>query len=124
MAGIMSMNTHLEGVLGFRGIFYLNFFYLLWSGSTMRSMSCQNISVYPASSDLLDMFPNLWCNNPKEAFFLGILFGDFDFSFVFTKNACFHWALCGNVTAFCLVSLENPMKTFDEKCKDALNLLT
>ena len=37
MAGIMSMNTHLKGVLGFRGVFDLDF-YLLWISDMMFIM--------------------------------------------------------------------------------------
>ena len=32
--------------------------------------------------------------------FLRIFFCDFDFSFIFTKNACFQFTLCSNVTEF------------------------
>ena len=52
--------------------------------------------------------PNLWWNNPKEIFLLGICFCDLDFSLVCTKKSCFLCALCGNFTTFCLLS---PKKT-------------
>ena len=76
-------------------------------------MSCQSFAVSPGSSDLLELSPNLWCNNTKEKLFLGICFCDFDFTIIFTKNACFLCDLCGNVTAFYSLSLrkttQNPL---------------
>ena len=49
MAGMMSMNTHLKGVLGFSDtldpgfllIFEIWYYEQKWSGSTLKSMSCQ-----------------------------------------------------------------------------------
>ena len=119
MAGMISMNTHLKSVLGFRAVFDLYFLFIvdIWhnvnkgSVSTLMSMSCQNVSVSPTSSELLDLCPNLWCNNSKETLFLGICFCDFDFYFIFTKNACFICALCGNVIAFCSLSLDKTVKS-------------
>ena len=120
MAGIMSMNTHFKGVLIFIGVFDLDFLFIvdIWhdtkkgSGSTLISMSCQKKSVYPAIIELLDLCPNIWCNNSRETFFLGICFCDFDFSFVFTKNACFICALCGNVTTLCSLSLNKTVSIY------------
>ena len=97
MAGMMSINTHLKSVLDFIAVFDLAFLFFvgIWhelqngSWSTLSSICCQNISVYPYSSDLVDLCPNLWCNNSRDTFFLGIFFCDFDFSFIFTKNECF-----------------------------------
>ena len=51
MAGMMSMNTHLKGVLGFRGVFDIDFFFIvdIWndvlkgSGYNLISISYQNI---------------------------------------------------------------------------------
>ena len=42
--------------------------------------------------------------------FLGILFCDFDFSFVFTKISCFLYALFDNVTSFCSLELKKTIK--------------
>ena len=47
---------------------------------------------------------------PKKMYFLGIFFCGFDFFFVFTKNACFIYALYSNVTAFLLLSLKKTMQ--------------
>ena len=66
----------------------------------LSSIYCQNVSVSPFIKDLVDLCPNLWCNNSKPTFFLGAIFFDLYFSFVFTKDACLFCALCGNVTAF------------------------
>ena len=97
MAGIMYMNNHLKCGLGFRGIFDISFLFIveIWydvqkgSLSTLRSMYCQIFSVSPASSDLVDLCPNISWNNPKETLFLIIFFCDFVFSFVLNKNAFF-----------------------------------
>ena len=117
---MLSMNTHLKGVLVFIGVFDLGFIFIveIWhdvhngSGYTLISISCQTISVYPDSRDLVDLCPNLWCNNSKEIFFWGILFCGFKFSFVFTKNACFFFAVCGNFATFCSLSLKKTVKTY------------
>ena len=67
--GMMSMNTHLKGVF-VSDLAYL-FIVDIWhdvkygSVSTLISMSCQTYAVSPSSSDIVDMCPNIWCNNPK-----------------------------------------------------------
>ena len=114
IAGMMSMNTNLQGVLGFRVVFdiYSLFIVDIWndvqkgSGSIMISMSFQKVSAYPASSDLVDLCTNIWCNHSKETLFLWIFFYDFDCFFIFTKNACFLCAMYGNVTVLCSLSLK------------------
>ena len=118
MSVMMSMNTHLKVVLGFRGLFNIDFLFIVdilhdvqkGSGSTLSSMSFQIFSVSPARIYLVNMCPNLWCNHSKETFFLGICFCSFEFYFVFTKNACFCCELCINVTVFCLLSLNKTLK--------------
>ena len=118
MSVMMSINTHLKSLLGFRGVFGPGFLFIvdIWhdvqngSGSTLSSISFQTFAVSPASSDLLDLCPNLWCNNSKETLFLGICFCDFEFSLVFTKNACFLCVMCSNVTAFCLSLLKKTVQ--------------
>ena len=67
MAGMMSMNTHLKGVLGFRDLFDIDFLFIvnIWndvhkgSGSNLISISYQTFAAYLDSSDLFDLFPNL-----------------------------------------------------------------
>ena len=96
-AGMMSTNTHLKGVWGFRGVFDLTFLFIVeilhdvknGSGYTLSSMSFQTFELCPANSDLVDICPILCYNNPKETFFLGICFCDYNFSFIFTKNGFF-----------------------------------
>ena len=119
VASMMSMNTHLNGVLDFRGIFDLGFLCIveIWYyvknrlGSTLSWMYCQTYSVSPPSSDLVDLCLNIWWNNTKETFFLGICFCDFEFSFIFTKNACFLCALYDIVTEFFSLSLKKTMQS-------------
>ena len=63
-------------------------------------MSCQEFSVSTAINYLVDICPNLWCNNYKLTFFLGDIFFYLYISFVSPKNTCFLCALCGGVTEF------------------------
>ena len=110
--------NHFEDVLRFRGFFDLAFWFIveIWhdvhnrSGSYLSSISCQEFSVSPDCSDLVNLRPHLWCNISKETLFLGIWFCVFDFYFVLIKNSCFLCALCGNITAFCLLSLKITMQ--------------
>ena len=37
--------------------------------STLNSMSCQTFTVYTEIIDLVDLCPNIWCNNLKDTFF-------------------------------------------------------
>ena len=133
MAGMVSIYTYLKYFLGFRGVFDLDFllFVEIWhdvqkgSGSTLSSMSFQNLALSPTSSEIVDLCPNIWWNNSEETFLLGIYFCDFDFSFVFSKHACFCCAMCDNVTAFCSFSLKkNLFKTLYEKVIYIPNSLT
>ena len=115
VAVMISINTHLKGVLYFRDVFDLDFLFIVYiwhdvnnvSGYTVSSIYFQTFSVSLASSDFVDLFPNIWCNNSKENFFLEICFYDFDFSFILTKKSCFRCALCSDVTTLCLLSLKN-----------------
>ena len=67
MAGMISMNTHLKGVLGFRVVFDIDFLFIvnIWndvqksSGSNLGSISYQIFTVSPDSSDLVDLCPNI-----------------------------------------------------------------
>ena len=123
MAGMMSMKTHLKGVLSFSGVFDLDFSFIvgIWndlqkgSGSTLRLISYQKFTVYPAISYLLYLCTNLWYNNPRENLFLGICFCDFDFSFVFTKNSCFavHFVVMSH--SYVHFQWIKPCKTIDSK---------
>ena len=49
---------------------------------------------------MVDLCPNLWCNNSKSTFFLGAIFFDFYICFIFTKNAYLLCEICVKVTAF------------------------
>ena len=130
----MSMDTYLKCVLGFRGVFDISFLFIvkIWhdvqngSGSTLSSIYFQKIAVSPDSSYLVGLCPNQWCNNPIETFFLGICFFYFGFSFLFTKNTCFICALYGNVTSFCLLSLnktvQNPLWKI-QLCPEFINAI-
>ena len=134
VAVMMSMDTHLKVVLDFGVVFYLYFLLIvkIWhdvqngAGSTLISMSCQQFSVSPASINLVDLCPNIWCNNSKKKVFLGICFCDFHFSFIFTKNAFFLCALCVNVTALCSLSLkktvQNPLLK-RKLCPEFINVI-
>ena len=90
-AGMISINTHLKDDLGFIGIFDLGFLFIVGilhyvhkgSVSTPISVSCQTLEVSPASSELVDLCPNLWCNNSRYNFFLEIF--DLHFSFFLSK---------------------------------------
>ena len=132
VTSMISINTHLKGVLGFIDVFDLYFLFIvdIWhdvnnvSGYTLSSIYCQTFTVSLASSDLVDIFPNLWYNNSKENFFLGICFCDFDFSFVSTKNACFLCVLCSNVTVFCSSSLKKKFQNTILKGRYVSNSLT
>ena len=79
---ILPIKTHLKVVFGFNGVLDLAFLFIedIWhyvpkgSGYIPSSISCQNFSVSPSINDLLDRCPNMWCNNSKETFFLGVTF--------------------------------------------------
>ena len=60
------------------------------------------------SSELVDLCPNLCCNNSRENIFSGGF--SFDFSFIFTKSLYFLCAICGNITAFCWLSLKKTVQ--------------
>ena len=74
------------------------------SGFILSLIYFQIIAVSPEINDLVDLCPNIWCNNPKAILFLGAILFDVEISFVFTKNECFLCALCGRVTEFFSVS--------------------
>ena len=67
VSGMISMNTHLKGVLDFRGVFGISFLFIVeilhdmhnGSGSNLRSIYFPKTAVSPASSYPVDMCPNL-----------------------------------------------------------------
>ena len=130
--GMMSVNTHMKGVLAFRGVFDISFLFIvkIWhdvqngSGSTLRPIYCQIFSVSPDSSDLVDMCTNLWWNNSKKKLFLGINFFDFDFSFIFTKDACLSVSCAVISPRSVHYFWINPCKTLHEKGSYFTNSLT
>ena len=81
--GIISIETHLKGAFGLRGILDLAFLSIegilrdvqKGSGSILSSTSSQTFTVSPDNNDLVDLFPNLLCSNSKAiSFFLVIYF--------------------------------------------------
>ena len=75
------MNTHLKGVVGFCGVFEIAFWFIVdilhyvqkGSGYTLRSISYQELIVSPASSELVDLHPNLWYNHSRDLFLFTFL---------------------------------------------------
>ena len=132
VAAMMFMNTHSKGVLDFRGVFDPAFLLIvvIWndvqngSVSTLSSIYFQTFLVSPSSSDHVDLWNNLRCNNPKETFFLENFLSDFEFSFIFTKNSCFICAMCGDVTEFYMSSPNKSVKTLYKKGRYVPNSLT
>ena len=59
------------------------------SGYVLSSTSSQTLAVSPANNDLVDLCPNLWCNNSKAIFFLAGNLFFFDTSWIFPLKACF-----------------------------------
>ena len=106
--GIMSIKTHQKGAFGLSGLLDLAFLFMeeIWhdvqkrSGYILSSISSQSLAVSPYNNYMVDLWPNLWCNNSKEIFFLDGNFFVFDISFISPKNACFRCVICGNVTTF------------------------
>ena len=132
VAGMISINNHLKGVLDFRGVSDLAFLFIvdIWhdvqngSGYTLSSMFFQTFAVYTASSDLVYLCPNIGCNNPKETFFLGISFCDFFFSFVSTKmNVFFVSCAVMSPRSVCYHKIKQ-CKTLNEKVRYVLHSFT
>ena len=92
VSGIISIKTHLKGAFGFNGFLELAFFhwrYLTWCTKRVWIYPKFNIlpkfSVSTSINELVDLFPNIWCNNPKATFFLGAIFFDFEIFFIYPK---------------------------------------
>ena len=106
--GIIIIFKPLKGSFGFSWILDLAFLFIedIWhdekkgSESILSSVSSKTLTVSQADNDLVDLWPNLWCNNSREIFFLAGDFFVFDVSLISPNNSCFLGALCGNVTAF------------------------
>ena len=106
--GIIPIKPHLKGGFGFSGILDLAFLFIeeilhyvqKGSGYILSSTPSQKSVVSPYNNYLVDMWPNLWCNNYRAIFFLAGNFFVFDIYLIYPKNAFFLYALCGNVTAF------------------------
>ena len=69
------------------------------SGSIFSFKSSLTLVVSPAKNDLVDFWPNLWCNNYTSMFFLAGNLFFFEISFIFPRKPCFLCELCGKVTA-------------------------
>ena len=118
MAGMMSMKTHLKGVLAFRGVLYLAFLFILdiWHdvqnglGSTLRSMYFQKKSISLASSNLVYPCPNIWCNNSKYTFFFRNLLLWFWRFLHFLQKCMFICDMWVNVTELCSLSLKKTVQ--------------
>ena len=112
VAGIISIKTHFKGAFRINGFLYLAFLFMeeIWHDvqkgyeSILSSISSQTLAVSPAINYIVDLWPNLWCNNSKAIFFLGANFFVFGICFISPQNACFWCALCGKVTAFLSLS--------------------
>ena len=91
----------------------------------LSSISHQILAVYPAINDMVDLCPNICCNNSKAICFLdGNLFV-FENFFISPQNACFPSALCGKVTVFSLCLQSTPYKTLFKKklCTKCINVI-
>ena len=132
MSAMININTHLKGVLVFSDVLDIGFLLIfrIWhyvqkgSGSILISMYFQTIIISLSSGNVVNPCPNLWCNNSRKSFFLGICFNDFGFSLVFTQNECFICALCRNITAFYSISLNKTVNTIFEKGRYVPSSLT
>ena len=109
--------THLKGAFGSNGFWarlFIHWIYLtlcakgVWIYPKLNILS--KVSVYIAINYLVDLFPNLWCNNSKATLFLGYIFFNLVFYFVFTKNSRFLCAPCGRVTTFSLLLTKYTMQ--------------
>ena len=104
---IISIKTHLKDAFGLSGILDLAFlsieeiWYDVQKGYVfiISSVYSQTLAVFPVNNDLVDLWPNLLCDNYIESFFQdGNLFV-LGISLILPQNACFLCALCVNVTS-------------------------
>ena len=117
--GIMSVKTYLKGDFGFSRFLELAFLFMedIWHDvqkgyeSILSSISSQTLALSPANNDMVDLFPNIWCNNSKACSFLDVNIFVFDISFISPKNACLFCAICGNVRIFSLLLRSTLSKT-------------
>ena len=93
--GIISIKTHFKGAFAFSAFLDLAFLFIEENfhdvqkgyGSIIISIYYQILVVYPSNNDMLDIWPNLLCNNYKAVFFLDGNFFVFDIYFIFPKNS-------------------------------------
>ena len=131
---IISIKTHLKCDFEFSGISDLAFLFIeeIWhdvkkgSGYILSSISSQKLALSPANNDMVDLWPNLWCNHSRAIFFLAGNFFFFDVSLIFPKNVCFLCTLCGNVTAFFSFApkytVQNPLWN-KQLCPEFINVM-
>ena len=120
VADMITMNTHLKCILGFTGCLWYRPFVDFWDltrcAERVRTYPDLNVlpkyAVYLSRSDLKYLCIILRYNNSREIFLLGISFSFFHVSFIFTKNACFLCALCGNITVLCSLAPKETVKNF------------
>ena len=112
----------MQGAFSFNGVLDQAFLFVedIWhdvqkgSGSILSSISFQNFAVSQAINDMVDLCPNLWCNNPKATFLLDVTLFDLAlYKYIFlTKNTCFLCEVCARVTTFFLLlpnyTVQNP----------------
>ena len=120
---MMSRNTHLKGILDFRGVPDIGFFYLFWRSDMMCRMY-QDLPQYKCLTknlQYLKLVVTLWIYVfisdaiiSKILCFPVFCLDDFEFSFVLTIIACFLCAFYGNVTVVCSLSLKKPCKNIFE----------
>ena len=131
---IISIKTHLKGAFGFIVILDLAFLFIeeIWhevqkgSGYILSSAYSQTLVVSPANNYLVDMYPNIWYSNSKAIFFLASNLSFFDFSIIFSINACFLCALCGKDTVLLSFALkytvQNPLWK-RQVCTEFINVM-
>ena len=96
------------------------------SGSILSYISSKTSALPPAKNDLVDLWPNLWCNNSKSIFFLSGDFFFFGISLIFPRNACFLCALCGKVTTLFSFATNYTMQNHLRKkqvCPEFINIV-
>ena len=84
-------------------------------------ISSQTLSLYPAINDMVDLCPNLWCNNYKTIFFL-----DDNLFALFPPKLYYLCALYGKLTVFFSsdpnYTVQNPLRN-KQVCTKLINVI-